>query len=999
MKNVLHILPLGETMREKFQKMAQKVPYGEALLLVPSRYFRQKIREETGDTVLTAIIDYLPQEILRLGGMRGFHPASRPVQRKILKKALEQLQSRLDYFAPLAGEDGFVESLLAFMDELSRSDISPDEFHTLLLSWNRKGQERQKDMELDMLYLLYHQEMKALQIMDFSSQYSLAAQLLEEGVEVPWKHVFFSEFYQFSPVQLRLVKALAHRTNVEIGLFYDKRRPELTAVTTRMYENLVGAGFDCVEESATKKKPEDLTAFTEQWEMGNYTDNSCFHIHLGEANSPESELHMVLQHVKEKLLSGTDPEDIVVLVRKLSDYQGLTRSFAAYGLACQLPQVTDRVGQPLPDFLTKLFAAASVKNNLDVYKALLRCPFAETAFNIDRENMEKLWCDRYFASQQVFLQYLKTQHLVNASFWELLKFLQERHTATAWREEIWQWITNCKLPQLWGKAYQEGKCTLRQVKAQMETLDFVERFLKEMVETWERCNAKEELLTVKDVSSYWSDACQYAAPQMIAENHDSGILVMEASAVQGVSFPYIYILGVREGIFPQIKRESWLYNDEERAQCNALGLELSVSAQSLEEDRFFFASGVAMGTKDVYLSWYRDEEGGESSYIRSLCHFYGGGLPATKRYLPNITQCYSLPLFLNFLSDKEQLGLQEKRWMEKELGHNFFSRCLSSRNRWETEENPWNGEVADLLQRPLHVSASSLDSYINCPFAYLVSNLWKLSPWEERDPYPTPDVVGSLIHQSLAEFMSHYLGQRLENPEVLWQELKKIYDSVFSAAKTNDLLAESPLLPFIKRSYGKWLHAYLIKECDYQAQSTLPFAPAKLEWSFGRAGSKWPALIKQVDGEKVYISGQIDRIDFDGKNYCILDYKTGRIPTGSEISRGEAVQLPLYLEALEIVGHISRECILGAGYVQVRSGERKGGTWDKGVKLAFPWMKSARPVEKDAALEAMRQALVTATHGLANGHFPSSPKGSCPAWCPGKDLCRIQERPSDLGKE
>ena len=999
MKNVLHILPLGETMREKFQKMAQKLPYGEALLLVPSPYFRQKIQEETGDTVLTAIIDYLPREILRLGGVRGFHPAKRPVQRKILKKVLEKLQPRLDYFAPLAEKDGFVESLLALMDEFSRSDISPEEFHTLLLPWNRQGRQRQKDMELDMLYFLYHQEMETLQIKDLSSQYSLAVQLLEEGLEVPWKHVFFSEFYQFSPVQLRLVKALAHKTNVEMGLFYDKRRPGLTAVTTSLYDDLIGAGFDCVQEITTQKKPEDLATFAEQWEIGSHSDTSCAHLHLEEAGSPESELHLVLQNIKEKLLSGTVPEDIVVLVRNLSDYQGLTRSFASYGLSCQLPQVTDQFGQPLPDFLTKLYAATPLKNNLDAYKALLRCPFAETAFGVDLENMEKLWCDRYFASQNAFLQYLKKQQLVNAAFWELLAFLQERHTAAAWREGLWQWITNCKLPKLWGKAYQEGRCTLRQVKAQMETLDFVERFLKEMVETWEQCKDKEELLSIKDVGSYWSEACKHAIPQTITENHDSGILVMEASALQGVSFPYVYMLGVREGIFPQIKRESWLYNDEERAQCNALGLELSVSAQSLEEDRFFFASAVAMGTKDVYLSWYRDEEGGESSYIRSLRHFYGGRLPATKQYFPNIAQCCSLPLFLNFLADKEQLDPQERNWMEQELGSDFFSRCQSSRKRWETEESRWNGEVTDLLQRPLHVSASSLDSYIGCPFAYLVSNLWKLTPWEERDPYPTPDVVGNLIHLSLAEFMSHHLGQRLENPEALWQELEKIYDSIFSAAQTKGLLAESPLLPFIKKSYGKWLHAYLVKECDYQAQSTLPFAPAKLEWSFGRAGSKWPALVKQVDGETVYISGQIDRIDCDGKKYCILDYKTGRIPSGSEISRGEAVQLPLYLEALENLGHIPQDCILGAGYVHVRSGERKGGTWDKIVKSTFPWMKSARPVEQGAALEAMQRALRIAAHGLAGGHFPSSPKGTCPSWCPGKDICRIQEKPRDLGKE
>lgn len=999
MEKILHLLPLGETMRDRFQEQGRQAPYGDVLLLVPSRYFRQKIREETKGSVLTAGIDYLPQEILRLGGGDTFQTVSRPVQRKVLEQALDKLRPQLEYFAPLVGKNGFVDSLLTLMDEFSRTSLTPQTFHGIMLSWDREGALRQKDMELDKIFLVYSAQMEALQVKDLSAQYTLAAELLEKGLDVPWKRCLFSEFYQFSPVQLDLIQALAKRTNVEIGLFYDTSRPDLTAVTEKIYDALLGKSFTPVSEAPRRKKPEDLALFAEKWQPGARTETACTHILLGEAQSPETEIHLALQQMKKQLAEGAAPEDIVLLVRNLADYQGLARSFAAYGIPCRLNQVTDRFGQPLPDFLTKLFAAAPQKNNTEAWQDLFRCPLAETVLHVDREALEQVYCERYFPSQKALLDFLQKQQLVDAPFWDLLDFLQGSHTAAQWRETFLQVLDSCNLPAVWGSAYQKGHSTLRQVKAQMETLDFVRQFFKELAETWEQCGLETQPLALKEVRDFWEDAKKSGKTQTIADGTTNGILVAEAAELQGASFPYVYLLGVREGLFPQIKRESWLYNDDERAQLNALGLQLSLSARALEEDRFFFASAVALGEKNVYLSWYRDEEGGESSYIRSLQHFYGGGMPDPVAYTPKLEQCASFPLLLNFLADQKNPGESEKITLAENLGENFLARTDSARKRWENADNPWNGETENLVKRPLHVSASSLDSYLACPFAYLTGTLWKLQPWQERTPYPWPDAVGNLVHGTLARFMGNHLGEVLDSPEKLWPELENIYEENFSALVEQGQIPESPLLPFIKHTYAQWLRTVLEKECGYEIQSAKPFTARKVEWSFGRKYSKWPALVKEVAGEKVYISGQMDRVDSDGTSYFILDYKTGQIPGNTDIKKGKAVQLPLYLEALETLGKIPKEKILGAGYVNVRKGVRKGGAWAKEGKKQLAWRQNARPAEMSQAEKAMEASLAAAAEGMLGGHFPASPAGKCPAWCPAKDICRIQENPKQLGEE
>ena len=43
-------------------------------------------------------------------------------------------------------------------------------------------------------------------------------------------------------------------------------------------------------------------------------------------------MRLVLTQIKKKLQSGTAPQDILLLMRSTSDYPGLARAFALYGL-------------------------------------------------------------------------------------------------------------------------------------------------------------------------------------------------------------------------------------------------------------------------------------------------------------------------------------------------------------------------------------------------------------------------------------------------------------------------------------------------------------------------------------------------------------------------------------------------------------------------------------------------------------------------------------------
>ncbi|WP_455788204.1 PD-(D/E)XK nuclease family protein [Acidaminococcus fermentans] len=993
MFNILHCLQLGETMRDRFLEQARALPYGSALFVVPNRYFLQKVRE-TG-AVRAVIMDSLPGEILRWNRAEGeFRRITRPAQKKILEDTLEKLKDQLSYFSSLVGKDGFRDSLLGLFDEFSRNGLDPDTYQRILMNWNREGALRNKDMDLAKLYLVYSTLVSGQKLEDLSQSYARAAKVLEEGGSVPWQQCFFSEFYQLDPVQLRLLKALGRCCPVEMGLFYDPKRPELSQVTEKIYGDLLGDGFQPVPEEPVKDKPEDLAALAREWKPGAKCGLAADHIHLGEGASQEQEIRLALTSIKERLQDGVQPEEILVLVRKLQDYQGLVRSFAQYGIPCRLPLPADLKSQPLPDFLTKLLAAAGEKWDLSLWQALFRCPLMELLFQTDRENLDFLYTQAYFSSAGAFLAHVRRKELVSAGFWDLVDFLQQDHTPEAWRDGLTEWLDRWQLARTWGQLHKEGKVDLDQVKLLAGTEDFVRKTLDSLVKTWEQCGEEKSALDLDKIRTFWKDSLAQASLPL-TPGEPRGIPVREAGEIQGAAFPYVYILGVREGMFPAVKRESWLYSDQERAELNALGLELSLTARALDTDRYFFGSAAALASRELHLSWYSDEEGGASPYITGLEHFYApDSLPVTV-YEADPDRCASPALLTNCLAEQEWLGPREKETLLAAVGTDFSDRTQSARRRWEEPDSPWNGTVPGVVKKPLHLSASSLDAFLQCPFAALVSRVWKLVPWEEQEPWPAPDVVGNLLHQTLAAFLGNHLQTGLEakNREILEQELEQVYQGIFDRFHQEGKIPDSPLLDHIRERYGKELRTWLRGELDYEARDQLGLKPWKVEWSFGREHSPWPALTRTVDGEKVWFSGQIDRIDSNGKTWSLLDYKTGQPPTGQDILQGRAVQLPLYLEALAVLGEVDPEAILGGGYVQLCSGERKGGIWDKAVKDAFPWMQKARPPEKKQALEAAQQAMDQAVREIREGKFPARPSGTCPGWCPARDLCRIGENP------
>lgn len=177
-------------------------------------------------------------------------------------------------------------------------------------------------------------------------------------------------------------------------------------------------------------------------------------------------------------------------------------------------------------------------------------------------------------------------------------------------------------------------------------------------------------------------------------------------------------------------------------------------------------------------------------------------------------------------------------------------------------------------------SASSLQTYEFCPRRYYYQFVETVPPLIARANQGKslpPDVLGNLVHQVLERYARWRMENRFAADEQVWRTfygkaVEELAGGRYDLAKEGEIMLE------------EYLHSGL-----YQS-----FAEKQLFAEYG-------FLILLEDGNCRYtFSGFIDAVaeDSDG-GLEIIDYKSGQPPAASDINKGYAWQLALYIIALE----------------------------------------------------------------------------------------------------
>ncbi|MCD8359327.1 MAG: exodeoxyribonuclease V subunit gamma [Acidaminococcaceae bacterium] len=1008
----LYKVPLGSTARNFFAAATEKnYSYDEALLVLPSRLLVEHTRKVSrGQAVsfeyLTNRIVTLNRRLLDLPAEAKLELISRRTQELLVGDLLHQLSKLqgLDYFSKLADKEGFIKAITGLLGQLSRSGSTQEEITTALLEWEERNPAYvMKDREVAALYNLYRNKLKQKNWYDVEGLYRLAAAVLEKPqASLPWQHLYFSEFYHFDALQRLIIKALSAHCQISIGLMYEPKRPEIFAAVERSYGYLSSfAGQAELSQKAVERKP------ALQHLVDNLGRSGCLPLAVAdgiefiEAGDSESEVRAVLRSIKEKLQTGAAYGDFLVAVRDFNTYSGIRAVCDEYGLPVTLPAAASLSAQPICEFLRLLLAvAAGGSEAVTAYWRLLKCGVVKMVYGFDGEQLNRLKQDHLYSSLQQLRKAVADKiDEIGTAQWsaelsELETYLDKvprRATVAAYGEVLKGILEALALPEKVGADYRKGRAQLREVKNLTETVRQLVEVLDTLQEDYQNGGLENIALNAADYSRLLLTAC--AERQVVLTAADSeGILFGEAANLQGLVFKYVYIMGLHEGEFPRSKNESWIYNDSERVVLSSVGVELENTACAYAEDKFFFAAVAAMATETLTLSWYSDDAAGASAYVEDVERLYApGSIVKYRAGRCGLQQSLSEQELLQGLAQADS----EHNWLLERLGADWPLRSSIEKIRRQSG-SIYKGIIEDeRLQRAVNeavggfFSASYLETYAQCPYRFLLSYVWKQQQYEELTETVEPTVEGNLLHDVLARFMALHLQEKLTKypQKQLVSQLDDIMTSVCEEYIENNKIAVTDFWPSQRRRLNLLLRRWLERELAYQREWK-PFVPVKIECDFGKNGSTPLAL--PVEGGKIYLNGRIDRIDSDGRGLFVTDYKRGATPSGSDLTAGLDLQMPVYLLALAALE--PQNVVLGGGYYSLKEARRKGGFALQALGKT-PFTINNKPFTEGADQwsdfsDFCRITIRGYADTLHQGIFPPAPRKKCPEFCPGKDICR-----------
>lgn len=539
--------------------------------------------------------------------------------------------------------------------------------------------------------------------------------------------------------------------------------------------------------------------------------------------------------------------------------------------------------------------------------------------------------------------------------------------------------------------------------------------------------------------------CARAQSLMIGSSDPGGLKVLEVTDIRGLRFRGLFIAGLVEGGFPLRASRDWIYPHEERERLKQYGLTLEdISPNTLFKEEHYFYQAACRATERLYLSRPAVlEDGSEtvaSYYIEELARAIG-----TERVKKETVRRDFDGRTLFESSRKSELATllirQEERLRHRAQNRGNYPgvlidrliseacekgylrdaarrRITIERERGGRSFGKFDGVIGDVsLLAGLgkrygagHVfSASELSLYGRCPFKFFAEKVLRLEPRGEAALDLTALDAGSLLHETLRRFFEMHRGQRLADCDrmKLRRELRGVADQVFDEHQR----AVPPLNPQvwqIDREIRKLLLEQVLEyELMIQKQtSSKDVRPAYFELAFGMPGVEADPqsteqrleLRRDSDDEKVEVRGQIDRVDIalDG-TVIAYDYKLSRGANLDDMKEGRALQLHIYLSALEQLFLPGSE-IAGGGYYTMKGTQprRNAGLYRADMHEYTAVGKKTSSTLSDSEWNRIRDEMQSRiwefVDGIREGRFqvhPSAPDKSCPH-CDYSAVCRYE---------
>ena len=314
----------------------------------------------------------------------------------------------------------------------------------------------------------------------------------------------------------------------------------------------------------------------------------------------------------------------------------------------------------------------------------------------------------------------------------------------------------------------------------------------------------------------------------------SGVQVMGLLETRALDFDHVVMLSVNEGVLPSGNCDNSLILFEIKKIFNLSTYEQN---DAIYGYHFFHLLQRASDIHLIYNADSSDEVAEESRFIKQI--FF----------------------------KKKKLGLENLVFEQVVLpprasGGGDVRQPLAIANTEKTRE---------FLEK-FHFSASSLNTYINCPLQFYLKFVAGIFPEEEIDENVEQSIIGLVVHKALEQLGNAMIADPGIPPAVLvdeWMEkvegnyIFELFD-LFDDVKGQDY--SRGRLYLAAEVIRRTLKAYLPKLKEELASGESRIIGCERRFS----------CTLDVGGTVVALKGFADRIDLHGSKVAILDYKSGQ---------------------------------------------------------------------------------------------------------------------------
>ncbi|MGL4773476.1 MAG: helicase-exonuclease AddAB subunit AddB [Clostridium sp.] len=881
----------------------------------------------------------------------------------LIYRLLQQKGDELHYFNKIAREQGFIDIVSKTITEFKKYNITPE----MLKEEGLRGEDEELKEKLRDLSILFEDFNNSIEknVIDGDDELTLLAEKLEYCDLYDGAEVWIDEFTTFTPQQVEIIKKLSKKCKtINITLCIDELgnggEGEVTDIFNAI-KNTENKILKMMEENHIGYlEPINLNQKISKRYLGSkelaHIERHFFSypfkqysepikdVRLYKGNNSYDEIETVAKDIRELVLDKDYRyRDIAVVCRNVEEYEKVTSViFKDYDIPFFLDKKVQVLSNPLIVLILSAFDVLNTNWNYESVFKYLKSGLT----GLEGEYIDKL---ENFVLAHGIKGYKWISEKVNDGGWSIDnedELQGEELELKEIMEAVREPLLNLRNKIVGRHTVREMCIALYEFLVELKVLERVEEWIKNFEELGLEDKVKEYSQVPKIVMEILDQAVDVLGEDEVSIYEFSKILMAgfqgkeigvipvaldqvnigDIARIKGRDVKALYIVGVNDGVLPSASKEEGILSDRDREILSEKGIDLASSTKARAfEEQFMVYTALTIPSNYLMLSYPMADFEGKSLRPSII-------IPRIKRILQHLQEesdIYNIKEAVDELSkvtapiptfnelilalrrdfdgaDIDEYWKDVFNWFKGQNEFNEKSNAVFNGLRYSNLGDKVSREKLKKLYQndneKLLFNVSRLEKYAECPFSYFVQYGLKARDRKIYE-FSAPD-LGSFMHEILDNFTLKVKKEKIAWSELTNERCGKIIKELIDTKLREE---SSSILNSTKRYqyFADRFKRVVTKSVSVIAEQMRrgEFEVFSNEFSFGSTRDGDPIALDLPSGEKVYLTGRIDRVDtldLNGNTYIrIVDYKTGNKKFDlNELYYGLQMQLLVYLDAL-----------------------------------------------------------------------------------------------------